>query len=191
MTKTSKRIGAKIVPQGTHFPLGIVFPYAGRTRKADLAKIEPLGWYLCDGREMSRKLPLFDVIGTLYGVGDSVDTFNLPDYRGRFLRGVDDPTNQDPAGRDPDASRREGDNGARGGKDVGSVQGDELKRHSHHFKGEAGWPQTGRDTACYRSDQGTITTSEVGGRETRPKNSYINFIIFGGLLPSAASFGKS
>ncbi|MEP2989078.1 MAG: phage tail protein [Parasphingorhabdus sp.] len=47
---------------------------------------------MCDGREMDTRLPLFEVIGHLYGEANGVDKFCLPDYRGRFLRGVDDPT---------------------------------------------------------------------------------------------------
>lgn len=31
---------------------------------------------------------LFEVLGTAYGAGDGVNTFNLPDFRGKFLRGV-------------------------------------------------------------------------------------------------------
>jgi len=40
----------------------------------------PLGYVLCDGREVSRETfaPIFYVIGTYYGAGNNVDTFNLP-----------------------------------------------------------------------------------------------------------------
>ncbi|CAF2537864.1 unnamed protein product [Rotaria sp. Silwood2] len=51
----------------------------------------PLPWLLCDGRAISRieYQRLFSVIGTKYGQGDSVTTFNLPDFRGRVAVGVD------------------------------------------------------------------------------------------------------
>lgn len=47
-------------------------------------------WFLCDGQEISRVTysSLFDIIGTNFGEGDGVTTFNLPDYRGKFLRGL-------------------------------------------------------------------------------------------------------
>lgn len=40
----------------------------------------PEGWLLCDGSEISRNHypKLFGVIGTQYGVGDGISTFELP-----------------------------------------------------------------------------------------------------------------
>lgn len=40
----------------------------------------PNGWLLCDGSTISRNAykKLFDVIGTEYGIGDGVSTFELP-----------------------------------------------------------------------------------------------------------------
>jgi microcystin-dependent protein len=45
------------------------------------------GWLLCDGRAISRSqyARLFDVIGTQFGVGDGLTTFNLPDPASRLL----------------------------------------------------------------------------------------------------------
>lgn len=76
-------------------PVGTVIAYAGRAA--------PAGWLLCDGRAVNRMTysSLFDVIGGTHGTGDGTTTFNLPDYRGRFLRGVDSG-----AGRDPDRGGR-------------------------------------------------------------------------------------
>ncbi len=47
------------------------------------------GWLICDGTAISRIVyaDLFAVINTTYGVGDGVNTFNLPDARGRSLIG--------------------------------------------------------------------------------------------------------
>lgn len=44
----------------------------------------------CDGSEVSRETysELFAVFGTTFGAGDGVSTFNLPDFRGAFLRCV-------------------------------------------------------------------------------------------------------
>jgi microcystin-dependent protein len=51
----------------------------------------PNGWLSCNGSAISRTTysPLFHVIGTLYGTGDHISTFNLPDFRGRFPLGLD------------------------------------------------------------------------------------------------------
>jgi microcystin-dependent protein len=50
----------------------------------------PYGWLICDGSEINRSQfqNLFNVIGTTFGQGNGIDTFNLPDYRGAFLRGA-------------------------------------------------------------------------------------------------------
>ena len=47
-------------------------------------------WLLCDGQEVSREdyADLFTVIGDKFGEGNGVTTFNVPDYRGKFLRGL-------------------------------------------------------------------------------------------------------
>ena len=48
----------------------------------------PQNCLMCDGSEISRDTysELFNVIGTTYGEGDGSTTFNIPDYRGAFLR---------------------------------------------------------------------------------------------------------
>ncbi|CAF1032595.1 unnamed protein product [Rotaria sordida] len=50
-----------------------------------------LPWMICDGTSISRIVyqRLFGIIGTRYGTGDDVTTFNLPDFRGRQPIGVD------------------------------------------------------------------------------------------------------
>jgi microcystin-dependent protein len=60
----------------------------------------PTGTLVCDGTPVNRTVyaDLFAVIGTTYGAGDGSTTFNLPDLRGEFLRGLD-------GGRGIDASR--------------------------------------------------------------------------------------
>ena len=63
-------------------PAGAVFPFAG------VGNI-PAGFLLCDGQAVSRTeySDLFAAIGILYGAGDGSTTFNVPDFRGQFLRG--------------------------------------------------------------------------------------------------------
>ncbi len=50
------------------------------------------GFLLCDGSAISRTdyAGLFAVIGETFGVGDGTSTFNVPDYRDAFLRGMGD-----------------------------------------------------------------------------------------------------
>jgi microcystin-dependent protein len=51
--------------------------------------VAPAGWLLCDGSAVSRTTysALWGVLGTTYGSGDTVSTFNLPDLRNRFPLG--------------------------------------------------------------------------------------------------------
>ena len=71
-------------------PLGSIVLFAGEAT--------PSGWLLCDGQAVSRMtyFPLFKVISTLYGDGDHIRTFNVPDFRGRFPLGLDQSNGQRP-----------------------------------------------------------------------------------------------
>ncbi|WP_127522327.1 phage tail protein [Mesorhizobium sp. Z1-4] len=168
------------------FPYGLVLPYAGRIRSEDTSELKKHGWYLCDGSEVSRELPGFEVIGTIYGVGDQTNTFNVPDYRGRFLRGVDNPTGSNSAGRDPDSDGRYGTNGGAKGTEVGSVQEDAYQEHQHALasvKSAGHQPAVGHPHGYKEGEYGFSISATEGstGRitnETRPKNSYINYIVF-------------
>ncbi len=78
-------------------PMGAIMPYAGASA--------PYGYLLCDGSEVEKsKFPdLFDAIGTLYNGSaalNGVNTFRLPDLRGRFALGKD---NMDNGGTVPNA----------------------------------------------------------------------------------------
>jgi len=62
-------------------PVGGVTAYAGATA--------PTGFVLCDGAAISRATyaGLYAIVGTTYGAGDGVNTFNVPDLRSRFIAG--------------------------------------------------------------------------------------------------------
>lgn len=72
-----------VAPVQATVPIGTVTDFAGATA--------PSQWYLCYGQAVSRTTysALFAVIGTTYGSGDGVTTFNLPDLRGIVTAGVD------------------------------------------------------------------------------------------------------
>lgn len=85
-------------------------------RKGCDLRLERMGWLPCDGREVAiAKYPfLFRSIGHIYGKGSSDGFFLLPDYRGRFLRGVSSGARESSSSscvpgelRDPDADERE------------------------------------------------------------------------------------
>lgn len=62
---------------------------AGDTKQSASSTV-PEGWFLCDGSAISRTAyaGLFAAIGTTWGPGDGVTTFNIPDFRGRTLIGA-------------------------------------------------------------------------------------------------------
>lgn len=104
-------------------PAGTILPYGGKT--------VPNGYLPCDGSAVSRTTykDLHEAIEENFGQGDGLTTFNVPDLRGRFLRGVAEgqPT-------DPDrATRTEMAFGGNTGDQVGSVQSDAFQSHTHAY----------------------------------------------------------
>lgn len=165
-------VGGRIKDQtGFVMPVGSVLAYFGTTA--------PEGWLLCDGAAYSRLeyCDLFQVISTACGSGDGVNTFNVPDLRGRFVRGVDGV-----AGNDPDKDGRTAMNsGGNSGNNVGSVQGDQFRAHYHRTsttQNNGAPPYLAQGGNLFGSDTGSPdrTTTE-GGSETRPVNANANYII--------------
>ncbi|MER6144712.1 phage tail protein [Streptomyces sparsogenes] len=177
--------------------VGSIVPYGALI---DAGALEAQGWLYCDGRGLSpTDYPdLFAVIGTLHG-GNGTSTFNLPDYRGYLLRGVDDNT-----GRDPDAaSRTAAAPGGVAGDNVGSMQSHATALpktspftvsnpgpHTHPVSGVPTDSSSVAEVGSYRSiwNPGSANTdatgehshtidSDGGDAETRPVNAYVNFLI--------------
>lgn len=149
-------------------PPGTIVAYGG-----DAA---PAGWALCNGASVSRTgttANLYAAIGTRFGSANST-TFNVPDFRGRFLRGRDGGVNLDP----DRASRTAMKAGGATGDSVGSVQGHQFQAHSHEFAKSYTTADTGSGRAVTDwYGAGTNITSPTGGSETRPLNAYVNYII--------------
>jgi phage-related tail fiber protein len=180
-------------------PIGSVVAFAGDAI-ANSQTLQMQGWLFCDGREVARTTYslLFGVIGTRHGEGDGSTTFNLPDYRGRFLRGTNHGTNRDPSiGLRTPANR-----GGIAGDNTGSVQPyatarpaitafttDTQGNHYHTV------PHVPTDNSSYRikgsslskwnkdsvntstSGDHTHTVNGGGDLETRPINVYVDYLI--------------
>ena len=142
---------------------------------------------------------LFAAIGTAHGYGDNVavtGTFNLPDYRGRFIRGVDGAVARDPNR----ATRTAAATGGNTGDNVGSVQLENMTSHNHQVYsftgGSAGQAVSlsglSGARAFYYNSAGTAldfpsgffvqnnhftNLVSTGTGETRPLNAYVNYII--------------
>lgn len=119
----------------------------------------PYGYLMADGSAVGREQykELFAAIGVRFGSGDGVSTFNLPDLRGEFIRGLDN-------GRGIDA-----------GRELGNVQMDEFRSHYHGFLDR---PNMRLESGVYTwtpqvmevAEQDSISTTRAGGSETRPRN---------------------
>lgn len=113
----------------------------------------PAGWLECNGAAVSRTVyaSLFASINTTWGAGDGVNTFNLPDLRGEFIRGWDN-------GRGVDSGRA-----------FGSFQNYEIQSHSHSLAAQISNTDGPVQLPSWISGSG-LTTGATGGSETRPRN---------------------
>ena len=101
-------------------------PYIGEIRMFG-GNFAPVGWSFCDGSTLSiaQYDALFNLIGTTYG-GDGVNTFNLPDLRGRV------PVHQ---GAGSQGSYTIGQNG---GSETVTLNTSQLPAHSHGAQAQSG-----------------------------------------------------
>jgi len=108
----------------------------------------------CNGAAVSRTTyaALFAVIGTIHGAGDGSTTFNLPELRGEFIRGLDDGRGVDP------------------GRGIGTAQADDFKSHAHGIQSSGESGGVGNFIAGAGFTNRTINTTATGGTETRPRN---------------------
>ena len=153
-------------------PIGEIVMWGGSNA------VLPYGYRECNGDSLNRTTfaELFAVVGTAFGTA-SGSTFNLPDLRGLFVRGVDGSANEDP----DKATRTAMNTGGNTGNNIGSVQGDELKSHTHQVKfTPQGANPAEYDEAIIGTNNGvpnSIYTTSAGYNETRPKNAYLYYII--------------
>jgi microcystin-dependent protein len=163
----------------------------------DTRQSVPEGFLPCDGSAVSRTTyeTLFSAVGTFWGAGDGTTTFNLPDLRGYFLRGVDDG-----AGKDPDAgSRSTGDQVgslqtyATGLAASGALSTSTAGNHNHtvsHLPNDSSWYEIAGSHYAEWNANGTQTStdglhshtvSSGGDSETRPVNVYVDYAIYAGV----------
>jgi len=160
----------------------------------------PSGFLKCQGQAIARSTysDLFSAIGVIYGAGDGSSTFNIPDYRGEFLRG-----RAEGSGNDPDRGSRTNRGDGNGGDNVGTKQDYAVVNHSHgnnsggnsHYGYNTNSNNTGQFSKSghgYYSNQshsGGIVHSmsygtnyanvngHVTNNEVRPRNVYVHWII--------------
>jgi phage-related tail fiber protein len=179
--------------------IGAILPYGGELVSEEEQKkgvkvpkqqelLEEQGWLFCDGRAVNREYyrRLYEVIGANFGALDK-DHFNLPDLRGRFVRGVDHGAGRDPAAKDRTADK----SGGNANEKVGSVQEDCLEDHKHNVQPKTyAFLLAGQGVRIFGGGlNGAVAQSVLSeeidkpaksGKETRPKNIYVNWIIYAG-----------
>lgn len=129
-------------------PIGAILPYAGSSA--------PYGYLLCDGSEIEKAKysDLFDVLGSRYNgtaVLNGVNTFRLPDLRGRFPLGKDNMDNAntvpnstggfiDAGGGNIDrvAGTAPDNLGDSGGQSFNNLTISNLPDHEHNMRGSTG-----------------------------------------------------
>lgn len=146
----------------------------------------PFGYLKANGAAVSRTAyaALFAKVGTYYGAGDGSTTFNLPDLRGVFIRGLDDSRGIDP------------------GRTLYNLQGSQNASHSHTASsdvqgahshgiwsialniatGQGGGhysvgPSLSANSAVAGAHNHTITVDASGGVEARPINVAMMYCI--------------
>jgi microcystin-dependent protein len=132
-------------------PIGSIMAYYGGGEI-------PEGWLLCDGSE-------FDIMHYPL-LHNFLNSHILPDLRGYFLRGL--------GGVDPEL-----------GRTIGSIQEDEFKSHQHELPVNNDATLLHPTNNVLMTDNGIFDngfnsieqTNSKGGKETRPKNIAVNYII--------------
>lgn len=181
-------------------PVGTIVAYGGPLTDDNKNTLKALGWLPCDGSLLRKKdyIDLALTIDANYGgTGGGNGSFNLPDFRGRFLRGL-----TATSVNDPDAALRIASNpGGNTGDNVGSLQyyatakpnspfttsSDGLHAHNvphapvnnNAYAIAGGHYGIWNDNAITIDAAGKHTHTVTAGynAESRPINTYVNYII--------------
>lgn len=154
---------------GAALPVGMIMIWA--------AVVYPPGWMLCDGALLSRTTYslLYSVIGEVWGVGDGVTTFALPDYRGRVLMS---------SGQGTGLSSRV--LAETGGAETVTLSIDTMPSHDHDIPSSYDYSGDYRiargKTAYYNTSQKTLSRGGGQAHNNLPPYSVVNLIIYGGVL---------
>lgn len=138
------KVAIDMLSAGARVPAGAVLPFAMNSVSS--------GWLACDGAAHSRTAyaDLFAAIGVVYGAGDGSTTFNVPDLRGLFIRGL-------------------GTTGTHAAAALGTLQEDQFEAHTHSQYTNSG---AGSGPVVGGGAFGALnaTTGSTGGAETAPAN---------------------
>jgi microcystin-dependent protein len=127
-------------------------------------------FFIASGQPLSRTeySQFFELIGTKWGVGDGSSTYNIPDMRGLFLKGMRNPGQVEVSGIAASAS---GDP-------------DAYATHQHRIAGGSWFNSNGdgSDGTAYSATTLTTPSSSTfaGGVESRPDNLSVMWVVYAG-----------
>lgn len=169
-------------------PVGTIMDYGGTSA--------PSGCILGYGQAISRTTyaALFAKFGTRYGVGDGANTFNVPDFRGRVVAGVDNMGGVSADRLTGLSGGVDGDTlGAVGGEQAHANTGAENGPHVHGpttgsgFRGHAGGASYQNSAGTPDHEEPIMATTASSGLGTAHNNVQpvimMNKIIFTGVVP--------
>jgi microcystin-dependent protein len=147
-------------------PIGTLLPYLG--------SVAPTGYLMADGTPKSRTgatAALYGVIGTTYGVGDGVNTFNLPNLNGKV------PVGQDSAQAEFDVL------GEIGGAKTVTITQAQMPVHLHGITDiQHNHGQTNHVHGNDQHDHGVNSWSDpVGDHNHAGANGYVYVVSIGGV----------
>jgi microcystin-dependent protein len=182
-------------------PFGAVMPFAGDIAKSGAA-LAKAGWLFCNGAPQSTGgasgLPaLYQVISNYYGA-DNQSNFRLPDFRGKFLRGVVGQLIPGTVSLDPEYLTRTPPQPGlpfkgNSGNQVGSMQATGFAAHTHSYTYNNDYWETAGTLVGFTAEahKAATWTSDANSslKESRPINIGVNYIIKASV-PSGSPAGK-
>jgi hypothetical protein len=118
-------------------PKGSIMPFALNAYSLKTT-IEPKGWRICDGSEVSLDdcggdVAFFGQLQAVYGYNSTSNKAYLPDFRGLFLRGVNGSRADSLAAPEKEQRFKTG-HSVNTGDNVGTFQMDAIQNHHHWHK---------------------------------------------------------
>lgn len=159
-----------------HLPPGIMLPWAGPNA--------PAKWLMCYGQAVSRaaNAKLFANIGTTYGAGDGVNTFNLPDGRGYVIVGRDDmggaAANRVTVGGSGIAGNTLG---AKGGSQTHTLTLAQSVPHTHSLTTDNTDASGVAPRVSGNATGGATATGLAAAHNNMPPSLILNYIIYAGV----------
>jgi microcystin-dependent protein len=171
-------------------PIGAVLPFASDvtdTTGSTLPALEAAGWLACNGGKqlVSDFQALYTTISDMFGADDQA-SFRVPDFRGKFLRGVVGQLLPGQQSMDPDYLTRTAPQPGltfpgNTGNQVGSMEPTQVANHTHSYTYNNDYWSTAATAigphAETNAGQTWTSASNSAVIECRPINSNVNYLI--------------